>query len=695
MKTAAEILSEHGIKLPSDAPGRYYTTCPQCSAKRSKAHQQNKVLGVTIDNKGVQWGCNHCGLAGGTYYDGKPNGQARGDIVATYDYVDETDELLFQVCRKANKEFPQRRPNGNGGWIWETKSVCKVLYRLPKLIEAIAGGYIILIAEGEKDVDRLWKIGLPATCNPGGAPKPTPARPNPKPKWKPEYSETLRDADVVLIPDNDEPGWLHVNQIGAALNGIAARIRVLVLPNLPAKGDVSDWLAAGGTREQLDALIEAAPDWVAPAPSGSVDDADKQAAARSEQELIDELARLKSTDSLEYDRRRRGAARDLGVRAGSLDDAVEGRRAEREAEAGPPPLFGHWIVEPCSDPVETDALLRAIVRRIQRHVVLGNEAALAVALWVLSAWVHDVAAVHSPILLATSAEANSGKTTLLNIISFLAPRALMCVEISEATLFRSIELWQPTVVVDEADVILINNEPLRAVINSGWTRGASVPRCVGDDKVPHAFSTFCPKALGMKGRKLPDTTLSRSIIIEMKRKKPGERAVHFRCLDDSDLAELRQKALRWSMDSGEVLKEAEPDKPAGFDNRLGDNWHLLFAIADLAGDDWPERARQAAVKLSKVSDTASTGSRLLADIRAAFDETCADRISSIELCATLAADPEGPWAEWKGGKPMTQAQLARVLKPFGIVSEKIRLTASGTARGYTRVQFEDAWERYL
>lgn len=119
------------------------------------------------------------------------------------------------------------------------------------------------------------------------------------------------------------------------------------------------------------------------------------------------------------------------------------------------------------------------------------------------------AAVHSPILLVTSPEANSGKTQLLSVVGFLVPRALLCVEISEATLFRSIELWQPTIIVDEADVILINNEPLRAVVNSGWTRGASVPRCIGDEHVPHAFRTFCPKALGMKGRKLPDTTMSR------------------------------------------------------------------------------------------------------------------------------------------------------------------------------------------
>src|SRR5262249_29964765 len=158
--------------------------------------------------------------------------------------------------------------------------------------------------------------------------------------------------------------------------------------------------------------------------------------------------------------------------------------------------------------------------------------------------------------------------TLLNMISFLTPSALLCVGISEAALFRGIELWEPTIIVDEADVILIDNEPLRSVINTGHTRGGAVPRCIGDDKVPHAFPTFCPKAIGMKGRKLPDTTLSRCIIIEMKRKKRGESVRHFRVVDDDSLRRLREQARRWADDNGEALKGAEPVMPAGFDDRL-------------------------------------------------------------------------------------------------------------------------------
>ena len=264
MKTAAEILQERGITLQSYDRGRYYTTCPQCSASRLKEHRANKVLGITIDGSGVQWGCNHCAWTGGGYYSGKANGHDRSNIIATYDYVDENGEILFQVCRKANKEFPQRRPDGKGGWIWNTIGVRKVLYRLPELIEAIAAGHPMLIIEGEKDVDAAWRLGLAATCNPGGA-----SEPGKKTKWRKEYSETLRGADVIILPDNDDAGRAHADEIARMSSGIAKRVRVLELaahwPEVAAKkgGDISDGLTAGHTREELDALIEAAPDYAA------------------------------------------------------------------------------------------------------------------------------------------------------------------------------------------------------------------------------------------------------------------------------------------------------------------------------------------------------------------------------------------------------------------------------------------------
>jgi hypothetical protein len=234
-------------------------------------------------------------------------------------------------------------------------------------------------------------------------------------------------------------------------------------------------------------------------------------------------------------------------------------------------------VEPWPEPVDTDALLLAIVRRLRRHLVLNNHGLVTIALWILMAWVHQVAATHSPILLLWSAEPDSGKATTVDLVKFLAPRGLSSVGISEASLFRSIEMYAPTIIIDEADTVLVDNEPLRAVINSGWTRGSAVVRCVGDSNTPHPFPTFAPKVIGSKGLRFPDTTLSRSIIIKINRKKRSEKVEHFNALDDAELADLRRQLLRYAMDNGEVLKNAQrqTQMPVGFENRLGDNWRLL------------------------------------------------------------------------------------------------------------------------
>jgi hypothetical protein len=263
MRTAAEILQKYDLHPASTAPGRFYTACPKCSAGRSKPHQNARCLGITIDDKGVHFGCSHCSWTGGEFYNGKANGKA-DNFAATYDYHDAHGNLQFQKVRNQPGAVPPfwcRRPDGRGGWIKGiAKDVARPLYCLPQISEAIASGYTVLVAEGEKDVDNLWRIGLPATCNFDGA-----AKPEQQPKWKAAYSKTLSDADVVVLNDNDAQGYAHADAIVKSLTGIAARVRRLDLalhwPDCPKGGDVSDWLALGHTREELDALIETAPDF--------------------------------------------------------------------------------------------------------------------------------------------------------------------------------------------------------------------------------------------------------------------------------------------------------------------------------------------------------------------------------------------------------------------------------------------------
>jgi hypothetical protein len=362
--------------------------------------------------------------------------------------------------------------------------------------------------------------------------------------------------------------------------------------------------------------------------------------------------------------------------------------------------------------VDGDSLLPDIVRRIRRHIVCSYDASLTIALWVMFSWAHDEVAVHSPILLLTSAEPESGKTTALNLISYLAPRAIANVEISKAALYRSIQLWQPSFIIDEFDNVLASKDAdkaeLRSIINSGHTRGQGVIRCITDEHRPELFSTFAPKAIGMVGRKLPVTTLSRCIIVELRRRAKDEKVDEFAHQDDSELADLRRRLRRWCMDNVDTLRDAAVPMPEQFRNRRANNWRLLFAIADLCSgaEDWGDKARLSATDLEGASDVTSIGVRLLADIKCIFDEDGCNTILSATLVTRLKEDVEQPWAEWNHGKGLTQNSLAVLLGGgggrgrasrggFGIRSDTVHPSPSVQGKGYKRSQFEEAWSRYL
>lgn len=172
------------------------------------------------------------------------------EITAEYNYTDEAGALLFQVVRMEPKDFRQRHRNGSGEWVWNLEGVRRVLYQLPALLEGVKDESTIFIVEGEKDADRLSSEGLVATCNSGGAGK-----------WRDEYSNLIKDAkQVIVLPDNDEPGRNHARDVAASLRRVGvADVRILELPDLPEKGDVSEWLDAGNGIEELEKLATNAP----------------------------------------------------------------------------------------------------------------------------------------------------------------------------------------------------------------------------------------------------------------------------------------------------------------------------------------------------------------------------------------------------------------------------------------------------
>lgn len=408
-----------------------------------------------------------------------------------------------------------------------------------------------------------------------------------------------------------------------------------------------------------------------------------------------ELLRLSTLGAVQYERERLAAAQRLGMRASVLDRLVAQAR-ERESASGQGSKLVLDDPVPSAEPVVLSELLDEVKASVERHVVLPPHAAEAITLWVTATWAVDFIQC-AALLNIRSPVPRCGKTTLLSILGELVRRPLPAANVSPAALFRVVEVAGPTLLIDEADAFFGSNEELRGIVNAGFARDtAYVVRAAGDDFEPRRFNVFAFKAISLIGR-TPATVTDRSIVVELRRKLPSEKVEKLRRPQRLALNRLRAALARWRLDEAHLVADAEPSVPESLNDRAADMWTPLFAIADLAGGDWPERARRAAEVLSghHADEAATIGVELLADIRRAFATRGVDRIAGADLLADLLADEERPWATFNKGKALSQAQLARRLREFGIVSGAIRLPDGRVARGYVLAKFDDAFERYL
>ena len=248
MRALERVLEALGQRVAQRSQSGAQAKCP--------AHEDSKAsLAIKQGDQGVVMKC-HAGckvediaraidLRMSDLFDEPRAAKVERKIVATYPYLDERGTSLYEVVRFEPKDFRQRRPNGNG-WDWNLGDVRRVLYHLPALLQSAPRA--VFVVEGEKDVHALESLNLVATTNAGGAGK-----------WLPGYGESLKYRNVIVLPDNDTAGRAHAELVVRSLRGIAATARIVALPGLPAKGDASDWVAAGGTREQLLALCKSNP----------------------------------------------------------------------------------------------------------------------------------------------------------------------------------------------------------------------------------------------------------------------------------------------------------------------------------------------------------------------------------------------------------------------------------------------------
>jgi putative DNA primase/helicase len=284
----------------------------------------------------------------------------------------------------------------------------------------------------------------------------------------------------------------------------------------------------------------------------------------------------------------------------------------------------------------------------------------------------------------------------LALLTQLVHKALSASNITAAALFRSIEKWMPTLLIDEADTFLKEKEELRGVINAGHTRStAYVIRTVGDDHEPTQFNVWGAKAIAMIGA-LPDTIADRSINVTMRRRRPDEKIEKLRVDRTGSFSDLARRCARWSEDNMGRLKAADPSVPDSLHDRAADNWRPLLAIADAVGGKWPELARKAAIALSggDSADDDSAGVMILTDLQTIFKEDGSLHISSADIVKKLVEIEERPWPEWYHQKPITPRQVARLLKPFGVTPTTVRI-GSRTAKGYSFSDLKDAFTRYI
>jgi hypothetical protein len=283
----------------------------------------------------------------------------------------------------------------------------------------------------------------------------------------------------------------------------------------------------------------------------------------------------------------------------------------------------------------------------------------------------------------------------------LVPRPIEAVNVTTAYLFRKVgsDEGPPTILHDEIDTVFgpkaKDNEELRGLLNAGHRKGAVAGRCVVKGKTieTEEIPAYCAVALAGLGA-LPDTIMTRAIVIRMRRRAPDEKVEQWRRRIHSRQGhEIRDKLELWAASAIGDMVEDWPEMPPEIQDRDADVWESLFVVANAAGGDWPRLCREAAVALVMESreSSPSLGVRLLSDLRDVFG--AAEKMSTETILNALNTKDDAPWGELRG-KPLTNIGMSRLLRGYGIKPKAVRIGAH-TPRGYSREDFWDAWKRYL
>ena len=415
----------------------------------------------------------------------------------------------------------------------------------------------------------------------------------------------------------------------------------------------------------------------------------------SENNITEVLTYLAGLSPLEYESVRIEQAKQLGWRTAILDAEVK----KIQGDGGEVSNLPFAIVESYLEQIDPLQLLDELSSMIKKYIVLDQQQADAAALWVALTWfIHHIDL--APLAIINAPEKACGKTQLLTVMGYMSYRPLPASNASSSAIFRAVEKWSPTMLVDEADTFFKDNPELHGMFNAGYLRGGYVLRseASGDSFEPRMFSVFSAKAIaGIALEKhLPDATMSRGIVFNLRRKMPTESVSRLRHADRKLFGGITSKLARFADDYAQQVKHARPLLPESLSDRDQDNWEPLLAIAGCAGESWIKRATHAALTLSHSGEKlVSTGNQLLADIQEVFEHKRVQKIRTVDLISALVKDDEKPWATYNRGNPISPRQLAKQLSAYGISSKTVRFSPYDTPKGFELSQFIDAFVRYL
>ena len=349
--------------------------------------------------------------------------------------------------------------------------------------------------------------------------------------------------------------------------------------------------------------------------------------------------------------------------------------------------------------IEVDGLFDRLEQFLGRFISYPSDAArVAHTLWIAHTWLMDQWE-STPRIAFLSPEPGSGKTRALEVTEHLVPRAVHAVNTTPAYLFRKVSdaAGPPTILYDEIDTVFgpraKDSEDIRGMLNAGHRRGATAGRCVVRGNAPvqtEELPAYCAVALaGLHD--VPDTIVTRSVVVRMRRRAPGERVEPWRERINRPQAEpLAAELAAWSRP---IKVMTWPDMPDAIQDRDADVWEPLIAVADLAGGHWPERARVAAVALvaRSLEQEPSIGMLLLRDLKRIFAGY--DRLTTASIVEALEELPESPWNDLHG-RGVDSRWLSRELGRYGVGPQTFRIGKS-TPRGYLSADLSDAWTRYV